>query len=309
MLASKVMLAIMEELLQAPTGESLESLAALLTVVGPTFDTPDWSYRATLNGIFVQVEKFSKKDSIDPRSRCLLKDVLDIRALNWLDRRPKKIEGPLKLQQVAAKAAMETGSGYMNGQMTAKATYSPTSCPNVQTILAKAAASPTNVEKVTRGGSAGANMLEFLRNRDKPVEKPQAVKAPFDKEACNKEISATIAELRVSFDVQEAITRVAKLSVPVPDQAAQVHDLLARLAEEGSHGTRKVGFGFVVGLVLEGHWKAESAEHGLRKFLEETCPELKFDVPNLPQILQEELHFALSPLVKAGMIVEPHLDE
>merc|ERR1719424_1507296 len=54
MLASKVMLSIMEELLQDPTPEALETLAAFLTVVGPTFDMQDWAYFATLNAIFKQ---------------------------------------------------------------------------------------------------------------------------------------------------------------------------------------------------------------------------------------------------------------
>jgi hypothetical protein len=41
MLASKVLIAISEELLSDPTSESLESLAALLTVTGPSFDTDE----------------------------------------------------------------------------------------------------------------------------------------------------------------------------------------------------------------------------------------------------------------------------
>ena len=34
-------------------------------------------------------------------------------------------------------------------------------------------------------------MLEFLRNRDKPVDQPRIVDAPFDMEACNKELFAS----------------------------------------------------------------------------------------------------------------------
>ena len=37
--------------------------------------------------------------------------MIDVRNLGWKDMRPKKIEGPLKLDQVAAKAAVELSGG------------------------------------------------------------------------------------------------------------------------------------------------------------------------------------------------------
>merc|ERR1711862_182315 len=101
MLASKVLLAILDELLSDPTPEALESLAALLTVVGPTFDGPGWAYHVALNAIFEQVKKLTQKSSTDSRAKCLLKDVLDFRAAGWKDRKPKKIEGPTTLEGVA----------------------------------------------------------------------------------------------------------------------------------------------------------------------------------------------------------------
>jgi hypothetical protein len=318
MLASKVMLAIMEELLQDPTPEALESLASLLTVVGPTFDTPDWAYRVTLNAIFSQVEKITKKASIDSRVRCLLKDVVDIRNAGWQDRRPKKIEGPLKLEQVAAKAAMETNwvspkasCGGNDWDTVGKerlgklctllnANSKPTSpCTSPTYASTKQQPAIPQKEKTTRGGCAGAMMLEFLRNRDKPEEK---VEKKFDQDACKAEISATLAELRVSHDVPEAIIRVSGIAVPVSEQPKQLNDLLVHLAEEGTAGARKAGFGLVAGLILEGHWKAESAEKGIHNFAEDTVPDLMFDVPALPQILREELHPAFAPVVDAGLL-------
>jgi hypothetical protein len=101
MLASKVMLSICEELLQDPTPEALETLTAFLTVVGPTFDMAEWAYSTTLNAVFTQVDMLSKKAAVSSRVRCLLKDVTDLRKAAWHDTRPKRIEGPLKLGQVA----------------------------------------------------------------------------------------------------------------------------------------------------------------------------------------------------------------
>jgi len=80
MLASKVMFAIMEELLTEPTAETLESLACLLTVVGPKFDTPEWPGRPMLMDIFNRVQVLTKVSAISCRVRCLLKDVLELRA-------------------------------------------------------------------------------------------------------------------------------------------------------------------------------------------------------------------------------------
>jgi len=331
MLASKVMLAIMEELLQAPTPEALESLAALLTVVGPTFDTPDWAYRMTLNAIFSQIEKLIKKGSIDKRLSCILKDVLDLRNGGWKDRRPKKIEGPLKLNEVAAKAAQETGGwmqkapSYSQNDWHAASqerqerlgklcsllpgkSMSPPSSP--MSKVQQAPVQPktpetTTPEKTTKGTGAGAAMLAFLKNRDTVPEQRQeeeVVTKPFNREACKTEIAATLAELRVSHDVPEAIARIVNIGVPVSDQASELQNVLSVTAEEGTQEARKVGFALVAGLLLGGHWTKQAATQGIRTFMQDVCPELKFDVPTLPRILREELHPAFSPLLEAGLL-------
>jgi len=309
MLASKVMLAIMEELLQDPTSEALESLAAFLTVVGPTFDTPDWAYRVTLNAVFAQVEKLAKKKTVPQRVRCLLKDVLDVRSLGWNDKRPKKIDGPLKLQEVAAKAAMENGgvvqkapvSGgdweMVGGSRLGKSTLSPSS---LQT--------PQKPEKTTKGTGAGQAMLMFMKARDdKQSPKAEVAKelkpaGMFDKEACRKEINATLAELWVSFDVQDAAERIANAAVPVAHQASELNKMLARIAEEGSTAVRKVGLDLVVRLFADGHWQPKSATKGVRKFVEETCADLKYDVPTLGSIVRGEVHPALASLAKRSLL-------
>jgi len=116
MLATKVMMAILQELLGTPTPEALESLAVLLTAVGPTFDVPGWTHRTALNAIFEQVRVLVEKHQCEPRSRCLLKDVLELRQGAWQDRRPKKIEGPMTLGEVAEKATGQDGMTSNNRQ-------------------------------------------------------------------------------------------------------------------------------------------------------------------------------------------------
>jgi len=109
MLASKVFIAILEELLQSNSDESLESVAALLSVAAPLFDYKDWPYYVALNGIFSQVRSLIGKSSCTARSRCLLKNVLDLRADGWKDKR--KTEAPTTLSEVSKQAEKEAGGG------------------------------------------------------------------------------------------------------------------------------------------------------------------------------------------------------
>eukprot|EP00930_Biecheleria_cincta_P038813 TRINITY_DN26680_c0_g1_i1.p1 TRINITY_DN26680_c0_g1~~TRINITY_DN26680_c0_g1_i1.p1 ORF type:complete len:504 (+),score=97.28 TRINITY_DN26680_c0_g1_i1:196-1707(+) len=91
MLAGKVGLAILEELLNNPTPESLECAALLLTTAGPALDNPEWNYHAALNHVFSRIAEIVRGSHCKARERFLLKDVLDLRANNWVDKRPKKI--------------------------------------------------------------------------------------------------------------------------------------------------------------------------------------------------------------------------
>jgi hypothetical protein len=251
----------------------------------------------------------------------LLQDVLDLRSSGWEDKRPKKIEGPLKLNEVAAKAAQEIGfQNCGGGKIFQKVQYggndwdSPSwgrqsSTPvtdkerrlgNLCTLLSSPKAESPKAEKTTKQTGSGAAMLEFLKNRKNTTEIKE--EARFDSEACKREISATCAELRVSHDVPEAVARIAKIGVPVAEQPSELNDLLICIAEDSSADARKVGFKLVADLILEGHWKAEAAAKGVHTFLEDTCADLKCDVPALPRILREEFHPAMAPLVKADLI-------
>jgi hypothetical protein len=329
LVASKVMLSIMEVLLQDPTPEALESLAAFLIAIGPTFDTPDWAYATTLNAVFAQVEKLTKRKTVPKRVRYLLNDVLDLRSTGWNDRRPKKIEGPLKLEQVAAKAAMENGGScdatkpnendweVVSGARLSKLLTPGVSNPVSHTTVGYAAKQqgsihvPQKAEKTTRNTNAGQFMLEFLRSRDKqesPKNNEETQKTNFDKDACRAEVSATLAELCVSHDVSEAIARIANIGIPASSQVSEFSEVLVRIVEEGAESSRRVGFDLVAGLFLKGHWQRESAVKGIQSFVEDTCPDLKYDVPTLPKILRDELFLALNPLVTAKILDGDQLD-
>lgn len=317
MLASKVMLAIMEELLQDPTSEALESLAALLMVVGPAFDVPDWTHRVAFNAIFLRVEKIAKSKSTDKRIRCLLRDVLDVRQEGWNDRRPKQIEGPSKLQEVAAKVAGEDGSpcaspqksiststdgwstvgGARNGIPTADAQ------PRIMRLAAEKHAKDS--EKLAASKSPSS---EKTPKKEKKEKKETEASAQFDKEQSRKELEMTLAELRVSHDVSDAVLRLAGINMPEQHQAGECAELLSRISEEGSVSVRKAGFDVVVHLFLDRHWKPESARKGFQIFLEDLCADLKCDVPALPSIVKEEFKPAAARLAEAGLVDSSQLE-
>lgn len=102
MLSGKVMFAIIDDLFGDSSEEALECLAALLTVVGPAFDRPECPHQIKLAPVFDRVAARSQDSLMKCRVRCLLRDVLELRSSGWEDRKPKKIEGPSTLQQVAS---------------------------------------------------------------------------------------------------------------------------------------------------------------------------------------------------------------
>eukprot|EP00437_Effrenium_voratum_P014306 CAMPEP_0181445594 /NCGR_PEP_ID=MMETSP1110-20121109/25669_1 /TAXON_ID=174948 /ORGANISM="Symbiodinium sp., Strain CCMP421" /LENGTH=546 /DNA_ID=CAMNT_0023569645 /DNA_START=87 /DNA_END=1727 /DNA_ORIENTATION=+ len=101
MLASKVGIAILEELLSNATNETLESTAALLTAMGSACDRPSWPQKVALDGIFKRVAGLVAGKSCQPRERFLLKDLLELRANGWEEKRPKALERQMTLAQVA----------------------------------------------------------------------------------------------------------------------------------------------------------------------------------------------------------------
>jgi len=347
MLATKVLFAICEELLGEPTPESLESLAALLTVVGPKFDIAGWVAHPMLKEIFNRVKVLTETPHINCRVRCLLKDLLELRACRWEDRKPKKIEGPSTLKEQADKQAAEdkasgtsckgsgkgkapvssgkswssgkTWPGQGQGAKVQKVCERPISCLasdlfTRSTPSPKSASPKEGYERINslaalmKGGAKAPPSVDRKETgSESPRKQPtgsrkQPSEEPFDKEACRKVVSGALAELRYTHEVQEALLRISALSVPSSKQSEELCDMLVHMAEEGSEAARKASFELVAALFTQGHWKPYALGRGLQDFVEEVCPDLKCDIPMLPQILREELCPALAPLVDSGAL-------
>jgi hypothetical protein len=109
MLSPKVLIGCSHELLAAPfVPDRLESLAALLTTAGPTFDDPAWPYHAVLGHVFGRILDVIADTSVPPRVRFLLRDLLELRNTGWKNQ--KKVtakEGPKKIEEIHQDAARE----------------------------------------------------------------------------------------------------------------------------------------------------------------------------------------------------------
>merc|ERR1719359_41959 len=111
MLSSKIIFECVEALMgpESRSDETMETLSAFLTVIGPVFDTPNWPRYEQLNDVFSKIKDLCKdKSTLSARIKCLLRDVLDARATNWRGRSKKnEPEGPVKLSEVARQAKRE----------------------------------------------------------------------------------------------------------------------------------------------------------------------------------------------------------
>lgn len=271
MLAAKIMFAVMDELTQDPTPEALESLAALLTVVGPVFDTPDWQGRPVLIGIFHRVRELVKL-GCEPRARCLLQDVLDLRASGWEDRKPKRTESPMMLSEVAEVAAIDDGTPRSRGSIT-----------------------PSHQLRVQR--------LSQMQQRQASDASEQGEERAFDREAFREELHNVFCELRCSHDEAGAAMRLADLRRPrAREQIAELHHLLGEAAQERDAWVRSACFRLAVGLFGGRGCEMEVLAKGLQTFATEVCEDLRVDVPALPRVVREELVPVIAPLVAHGQL-------
>ena len=191
MLASRVGIAILEELLSNPTPEALESIAALLTVLGPTVDNKDWPQYAALNGIFDQISTIVKAKKCPPRERFLLRDLLDLRSARWVDKRPKKIERAMTLSQVADSAAGRK----VEERLIRK----------VATMPMPPAAPAFSLDKFREGAKKALVELRHSGCMEEAVDRMKALGVPPPPQQ-----AAEVSEI-LSFAVQEGVASVRQL--------------------------------------------------------------------------------------------------
>jgi len=294
MLAGKVLIPIAEELLAGGSSEALESLAALLTVVGPGFDTAEWPFHVALRSVFEKVRVLSQSPKVERRIQCLLKDVLDLRKNGWKDQKPQKLEGPKKLS-----ASKDSSPKQESKDASAGLTATPAE-PASTTAGKKPVVGTSRLAAFIAGTSSSEMKATQSRKVSTPVKKEQP--KTFDLTAFRLEVSQTLAELAVSHDVKDAVERIAAVKCPREHQASEVARLLEEAVQASSADARGRGMEVVTGLITSGGWTPEALRAGLATFLTDVCPDLYIDMPNLPQVLSKELHPLLAPLSAKGVL-------
>jgi len=300
MLASKIMFAICQELINDPTPEALESIGALLTVVGPTFDREEFSGRMVLASFFVQLKAIIQKPSIEARAKCLVQDLLDLRASAWKSHRPQRIEGPMTLRQVAQRAAAEDKWDNW-GSKSIKQPWAPA----VYGVFSQQQQQQQHQQQQQQ--QQQQQLQQKLVRVQTPSQVSQLCTTSFDLEAFRSEVKQALRELRHSSDENGAATRLAQQPMPPTEyQAAELSAMLAEIAQESVPTIRQAGFRLAVGLFssIPGSWEPTALAAGLLEFVEQASADLLVDVPALPNILKEELLPALAALQDKRLVPE-----
>lgn len=157
LLPAKLLLALLELLFGEATPEAVEAVAALLTVAGPAFDAPSSSLRPTLEEHFARARAIVASSCCAPRSRCLLQDVLDLRASSWRSCRPACQERP-SARRAAAERAGGTEAASRRQPQAAAATQraGAAEAPSRRHPRAAALAVPASAHGSPLQASAGA---------------------------------------------------------------------------------------------------------------------------------------------------------
>lgn len=106
LLAPKTFVAIATSLLDQTKEqwgeEAAECLALLLTTAGAVFDHPKSPIQNENDQLFGKVKEMLQDASLSTRIRCLLQDVIDLRAAKWVDTKlaTNRKEGPTRLAEV-----------------------------------------------------------------------------------------------------------------------------------------------------------------------------------------------------------------
>eukprot|EP00933_Yihiella_yeosuensis_P000350 TRINITY_DN10052_c0_g2_i2.p1 TRINITY_DN10052_c0_g2~~TRINITY_DN10052_c0_g2_i2.p1 ORF type:complete len:737 (-),score=221.30 TRINITY_DN10052_c0_g2_i2:424-2634(-) len=310
MLNPKVMVGIIEELLGNPTPEALEMLAALLTVVGSTFDCEGCQQKPILSHVFDRISSIVKTRSCQPRERCLLQDVIDLRTAGWKDHRPKKMERPTTLDEVAQRrAAEEDPFAALRG--------SGKNQPKKQPHRVGLQQEPKQPQQQQLQQMLLKQQLERLAQLKEQQEQEEKKKRSFDQETFRSESRKALRELRYSNDIEEAKARfVALTPPPAGQQIEEITELLSSVSEESTADARSNGFKVLTSLFDSASfanaagsiasaiapWRSDYFGEALKTFVEEIVPDLCCDVPSLPKILTEELHPELLKLSQSGIL-------
>lgn len=165
LLSSKLLITLCNELLEhrASCQDALECLAAMLTVVGATFDADaTWPSRPAFVAVFERVEGLIAAQDVPPRMRFLFRDLLELREARWVDSKmvTAQAKGPARLEEVRVEATDKAPGATKEKALLLRprAATAPAWAPPAAAASAVAlkAAAGTQSNKARGGGKSGA---------------------------------------------------------------------------------------------------------------------------------------------------------
>jgi hypothetical protein len=332
MLSSKIIFQCSEQLLEAKTDETLETLAVFLTAIGPMFDNKQWPRYEQLSTVFDRVKALvkDKGNSVSPRIKCLLKDVLDARAQNWMGRSKKnEPEGPMKISEVARQArreeAAQANQSFKPDRQPSRreaeprvqvgedewSTINTRAKPNAWGAKRQAETTAAAPQTSANAFSAFSALSKKAAPRSKEEEAAKQAKkeakkakeAALQKPAGSKDLdewssslSGALKEFYASKDLDEAVERLDGLAQAHYEEALDKY--MWAVVEESKSERRVLAFQLLAAL-YERAFGADTLVSSLDAFFEEDAgfDDLKMDVPNIVSILKDEAFPALQEVL------------
>lgn len=331
MLSSKLLITCSEELLSKSQAcdDALESLAALLTVACPKFDTQAWLHKVNLDAIFSRIAKLSASREVPARKRFLLRDVLELREARWPEdahaaAKAARAPEPMRLDEVRDSRQQpgveRSGSASWATPTPSSAAASPAWAPATRTSLRADAVEFTPTRSALRAdavvftpGEAATKMSPPSTPSTaspassvpaSPMSKPAAARAevlsppklpepcePFNPREFHRELSAVMKDLGMDRNVAAAVRKIRAQNVPQTHQAKEFADILTRAAEESRGPVRRSAFAFAAGLAAatDSAFDRKECIAGVGTFFSEVYEDLCEEVPRLAIIASAEL--------------------
>jgi hypothetical protein len=234
----------------------------------------------------------------------LLRDVLELRAAGWKDKRPKKVEGPATLAAVAKQQAEDPTApraGPKNPwkqqeQQQAQFEFYPGMWDPAMWCWDPSICYQYSAYET---GSAVSSEAAASSQASAPAE---PARAPFSILSWRSLCDEVLAELRTSADVCEAAKKLAASVPPSKNQATALVEWLALVIQEDSRDTRCAGFETLVAVVQDEQWSDSCLTECLDVFVWQWYPDLCEDFPGLPEVLASEIFPVVQPLVGSEFV-------
>jgi hypothetical protein len=325
-LSSKIIFECVEQMINPETrsDETVETLAAFLQTIGPMFDTENYSRYKQLDEVFSRVKDLTKEKTLSARVKCLLRDVLDIRAAGWRNsKKTNQPEGPMKLTEVKRQAMREeqgfSGGGY-SAPREKPARVADDEWATVGSSRGGSMKKPPSVAHsyaAPTSSTSAANGFAALGRKDKPREtersmrpvkeekkvksedKPKKKKGKATLEDFKEEFPKILQEFYTAADMDEALGRLRDIGLAEAHHEEAVTEILFLLSDE-KPAKREKGLQLLSAAYSPSSdaLQPEALAPGIEAYVQgDVFDDLKIDVPQVVDIMRDEALPAVKALI------------